>query len=134
MDFCNAASLAFAIPVAVSDASRITGYLEVRYAAGDEECLTFSGGVEHPDPREVIFCDEAGQAHARRWTHRQSGRSALQGTTTAALVVAEAMHAGAAPDVRELLAAVAAELDAVWSAAAAVRVLSQASPRFAFGT
>src|SRR5262249_53810570 len=62
VDLCNAVSLAFAIPVAVFDVSRITGYLEVRYAAGDEEYVAFSGEAEHPDVGEVIFCDQAGQA------------------------------------------------------------------------
>jgi DNA/RNA-binding domain of Phe-tRNA-synthetase-like protein len=133
VDLCNAISLAFAIPVAVFDASAIAGGVEVRYAAGDEEYLAFSGEVEHPDAGEVIFRDEAGQAHARRWTHRQSGRSAVRNSTTAALIVAEAMHAEAGRDVRELLAAVAGELDAVWSAAAATSVLSPGSRRFAFG-
>ena len=133
VDLCNAISLAFAIPVAAFDASAITGGVEVRHAAGDEEYATFSGEVEHPDAGEVIFCDEAGQAHARRWTHRQSGRSAVRSSTTAALIVAEAMHAEAGRDVRELLAAVAGELDAVWSAAAATSVLSPGSRRFTFG-
>jgi DNA/RNA-binding domain of Phe-tRNA-synthetase-like protein len=133
VDLCNAISLAFAIPVAVFDVSAITRGLEVRYAAGDEQYVTFSGEVEHPDPGEVIFCDEAGQAHARRWTHRQSGRSAVRSSTTAALIVAEAMHAEASRDVRELLAVVAGELDAVWSAAAAASVLGPGSRRFTFG-
>jgi len=35
VDLCNAISLAFAIPVAVFDVSKITGDLEVRYAYGD---------------------------------------------------------------------------------------------------
>jgi DNA/RNA-binding domain of Phe-tRNA-synthetase-like protein len=133
VDLCNAISLAFAIPVAVFDASRIAGYLEVRHATGHEEYAAFSGEVERPDVGEVIFCDEAGQAHARRWTHRQSGRSAVRSSTTAALIVAEAMHAEAGRDVRELLAAVTGELDAVWSAPAAASVLSPASKRFTFG-
>ena len=34
VDVCNAVSAAFAIPVAVFDASKITSHLEVRYAAG----------------------------------------------------------------------------------------------------
>jgi DNA/RNA-binding domain of Phe-tRNA-synthetase-like protein len=134
VDLCNAVSLAFAIPVAVFDVSEITGGLEVRHAAGDEEYLTFSGDVEHPDPGEVIFADQASRAHARRWTNRQSGRSAVRASTTAALIVAEAMHATAAADVKELSAAVAEELAAVWSATPAVSVLSQSSPGCAFRT
>jgi DNA/RNA-binding domain of Phe-tRNA-synthetase-like protein len=133
VDVCNAASLAFAIPVAVFDASQITGSLEVRYAAGDERYETFSGEVEHPEAGEVIFCDEAGQAHARRWTHRQSGRSAVRDSTKAALIVAEAMHAEALRDVNDLLSAVAAELETAWFCPAAATVLSQPAPRVAFG-
>ncbi len=92
VDLCNAVSLAFAIPVAVFDVSAITGDLEVRYAVGDEDYVTFSGDVEHPPAGEVIFADAAGQAHARRWTNRQSGLSAMRDETAAALIVAEALH------------------------------------------
>jgi DNA/RNA-binding domain of Phe-tRNA-synthetase-like protein len=79
VDLCNAVALAYAIPVAVLDAATITGRLEVRYATGDEDYLMLSGDVEHPAAREVIF---AGQAHARRWTNRQSGLSAVRDPTT----------------------------------------------------
>lgn len=133
VDLCNAVSVAFATPVAVFDVSKITGHLEVRYAAGDEEYLTFSGEVEHPAAHEVIFADGAGRAHARRWTNRQSGLSAVQNSTTAALIVAEAMHDSASSDMRELTAAVADELDATWSAKPTVMVLSQSSPSFTLG-
>jgi DNA/RNA-binding domain of Phe-tRNA-synthetase-like protein len=132
VDLCNAVSLAFAIPVAVFDVSRVSGWLEVRYAAGGEEYLTFSGSLEHPAPGEVIFCDSAGRAHARRWTNRQSGWSAVRDSTAAALVVAEAMHDGASADVPKLMAALAGEIGAVWPAAPAAAVLSQSSPRFTF--
>src|SRR5262245_63684990 len=37
IDLCNAVSLAYAIPVAVFDISRIVDYLEVRRAAGSEQ-------------------------------------------------------------------------------------------------
>jgi len=134
VDLCNAVSLAFAIPVAVFDVAQVTGDLEVRYAAGDEEYISFSGDVEHPQPGEVIFADQARKAHARRWTNRQSGRSAVRDSTTAALIVAEALHATASADVKEFSAAVAEELAAVWSATPAVSVLSPSSPRYAFTT
>jgi DNA/RNA-binding domain of Phe-tRNA-synthetase-like protein len=133
ISLCNAVSLAFAIPVAVFDVSKITGHLQVRYAAGDEQYLTFAGEVEHPDVHEVIFADQAGRAHARRWTNRQSGLSAVQNSTTAALIVAEAMHDSASSDVPRLAAALAGEMDALWSVTPAAAVLSQSSPRFTFG-
>jgi len=132
VEVCNAVSLAFAIPVAVFDVAAVTGDLQVRYAIGDEEYLTFSGQCEHPGPGEVIFADQAHQVHARRWTNRQSGLSAVGASTTAALIVAEAMHSTAASDVPRLIAAIAGELDAIWSITPAATVLRQASPRFTF--
>jgi DNA/RNA-binding domain of Phe-tRNA-synthetase-like protein len=134
VDICNAASAAFAIPVAVFDVSKVTGSLEVRYATGGEQYLTFSGQTEHPSPGEVIFADQAGQVHARRWTNRQSGLSAVQAPTAAALIVAEAMHDSASTDIPELIAAIAGELDAIWSITPAAAVLSQSAPQFAFQT
>jgi DNA/RNA-binding domain of Phe-tRNA-synthetase-like protein len=130
VDLCNAVSLAFAIPVAVLDASMITGGIEVRYATGAEEYLTFAGETEHPAPGEVIFADEAGRAHARRWTNRQSGLSAVKDSTTAALIVAEALHDEAAPDITRLTAALAADIEALWSVTPSAAILTASSPRF----
>jgi DNA/RNA-binding domain of Phe-tRNA-synthetase-like protein len=132
IDLCNSISIAFAIPVAVFDVSRVAGYLEVRHATGDEEYLSFSGQVENPDAGEVIFADDIGQAHARRWTNRQSGHSAVRGTTSAVVIVAEAMHASASSDVAELTAALGDELHAVWSVTPRTAALSQSSPLFEF--
>jgi DNA/RNA-binding domain of Phe-tRNA-synthetase-like protein len=132
VDLCNAVSLAFAIPVAVLDVSMITGGIEVRYATGAEEYLTFAGELEHPAPGEVIFADEAGRAHARRWTNRQSGLSAVKDSTTAALIVAEALHDEAALDMTRLTAAVAADIEALWSVTPSAAILTASSPRFTF--
>jgi DNA/RNA-binding domain of Phe-tRNA-synthetase-like protein len=133
VDVCNAVSAAFAIPVAVFDLAKVTGGLSVRYADGDEDYLTFSGQTEHPGLREVIFADQKRQVHARRWTNRQSGLSAVSDSTAAVLIVAEAMHKSASSDVPELIAAVAGELKAVWSATPVTALLSQSAPRFTFG-
>jgi DNA/RNA-binding domain of Phe-tRNA-synthetase-like protein len=132
VDLCNAVSLAFAIPVAVFDAKAVAWPLEVRYAAGDEDYLTFGGDTEHPAAGEVIFADQAGQAHARRWTNRQSGRSAVRDATAAVLIVAEALHDEAASDVRELTATLAAEIGAIWPVWPASAVLTPGEPRFTF--
>ncbi|MFD0887277.1 B3/4 domain-containing protein, partial [Streptosporangium algeriense] len=78
IDLCNAVSLAFAIPIAVFDLANVSGGLEVRHATGEETYLTFSGETENPEPREVVFADAEGRAHARRWTNRQSGLSAVR--------------------------------------------------------
>jgi DNA/RNA-binding domain of Phe-tRNA-synthetase-like protein len=130
VDLCNAVSLAFAVPVAVLDAAEIAWPLEVRYATGDEDYLTFGGEVEHPAPGEVIFADQAGQAHARRWTNRQSGRSAVSAATSTVLIVAEALHEQGPSDVPELTKTLAAEIANTWPTTPQAAILSPASPRF----
>ncbi|MBX3589004.1 MAG: hypothetical protein KF796_20430 [Ramlibacter sp.] len=130
IDLCNAASVAFAIPVAVFDLDRITGDLQVIRARGTESYQTFSGDTEQPEPGEVIFADAGGRAHARRWVNRQSGASAVRADTRRALIVAEAMHAQAPEHVPQLVAALAQALRAAWGTAAQTAVLSAAAPRF----
>jgi DNA/RNA-binding domain of Phe-tRNA-synthetase-like protein len=133
IDLCNAISLAFAIPVAVFDVAKIAEYIEVRYASGAEVYLTFSGETENPEPGEVIFADDAGNAHARRWTNRQSAYSAIRADTASALIVAEAMHSSASTDVQTLTAAIAEEIKAVWSKPPQAKILSKPFARFEYG-
>ncbi|MDL2397424.1 B3/B4 domain-containing protein [Rhizobium mayense] len=130
VDLCNAVSIAFAIPVAVFDLAKISGDLEVRHATGKETYLTFAGETELPEPREVIFADSEDRAHARRWTNRQSGLSAVREDTRSVLIVAEAMHQTAGLDVPRLIATLAANLAGAWSVDAKTKVLSRSSPRF----
>jgi DNA/RNA-binding domain of Phe-tRNA-synthetase-like protein len=132
VDLCNAVSLAFAIPVAAFDVSRIAGSLEVRHATGAETYAAFSGETETPEAGEVIFADDAGRAHARRWTNRQSSLSAVRDETGAVLIVAEAMHGSAPVDMPKLIATVANELGAVWAITPRTAILSQSSPQFDF--
>jgi DNA/RNA-binding domain of Phe-tRNA-synthetase-like protein len=133
VDLCNAVSLAFGIPVAVFDAAEVAWPLEVRYATGNEDYLTFGGDTEHPAVGEVIFGDQAGRAHARRWTNRQSGRSAVRDRTAAVLIVAEALHEEAPSDIPELTAALAAEIGAAWPIQPRTAVLTPAEPGFTIG-
>lgn len=133
VDLCNAVSVAFAIPVAVLDLAEVRGPIEVRHATGAESYLAFDGTTEHPQPGEVVFADAAGQAHARRWTNRQSARSAVRAATSSVLIVAEALHDTAPRDVERLTAALATELAAVWSIDARPVLLSRAAPEFAVG-
>jgi DNA/RNA-binding domain of Phe-tRNA-synthetase-like protein len=132
IDLCNSISLAFAIPVAVFDASKITQYIEVRYAAGCEVYVAFSGAIEHPEPGEVIFADASERAHARRWTNRQSSYSAVRGETATVLIVAEAVHSSAQVDVQKLTATIADELKIMCSATARTAILNKLSRRFEF--
>jgi DNA/RNA-binding domain of Phe-tRNA-synthetase-like protein len=132
IDLCNAASLAFAIPVAVIDIAKVDGSLEVRHATGAESYLAFSGEVERPDPREVIFADRSGNAHARRWTNRQSGLSAVRRETKTVLIVAEALHETAAVDVARLVGILAEAVATAFGGAPKTALLSRSAPRFEF--
>jgi DNA/RNA-binding domain of Phe-tRNA-synthetase-like protein len=132
VNLCNAVSMAYAIPVAALDTDRVCDWLEVRPAAGTEEYLTFGGEVEHPDPGEVVFVDGADRAHARRWTNRQSGYSAVRETTTDLLIVAEAMHESASSDVPALIDALAGDLATAGVVVGATAILRRSAPRFDF--
>ena len=134
VDLCNAVSAAYAIPVAVLDLDRVDGDLVVRPARGDEEYVSFAGDTEHPDPGEVTFVDSAGRAHARRWTNRQSGWSAVRAGTSSVLIIAEALHAGAEPAVTRLVADLVTALTDGWSTPTAAAVLTAAAPRFSTPT
>jgi len=132
IDLCNAASLAFATPIAVFDVSAVDDHIEVRHATGSERYLSFAGEVEHPEPGEVIFADAAGRVHARRWTHRQSGASAVRPATSDVLIVAEAMHDSAESDVPRLLATLADGIGAAWHVEPRTAMLSPDEPRLTF--
>lgn len=132
VDLCNAVSLAYAIPVAVFDTAQIAGDLEVRRATGDENYLTFGGETEHPEPDEVIFADSEGRAHARRWTNRQSGLSAVREGTSTALIVAEALHEGARDDVTALTAALSEAISEFWGTAPSTALLDRPGSSFTF--
>jgi DNA/RNA-binding domain of Phe-tRNA-synthetase-like protein len=130
IDLCNAVSVAYAIPVAALDLDRISGDLEVRQATGEEVYDTFGGTTENPEPGEVVFADTAGRSHARRWTNRQSGLSAVRPETSRVLIVAEALHESASEDIAALMKALVDELAAVWETTPGSAVLSAAAPRF----
>jgi DNA/RNA-binding domain of Phe-tRNA-synthetase-like protein len=130
IDLCNAVSVAFAIPVAALDLDRISGDLEVRHAIGDEVYDTFGDTTENPEPGEVVFADTAGRSHARRWTNRQSGLSAVRTETSRVLIVAEALHESASEDVAALMKTLVDELAAVWDVAPASALLRGEAPRF----
>lgn len=132
IDLCNAASLAFAIPVAVFDLAQVEQSLEVRAAHGTETYLSFGGETEHPESGEIVFADALGNAHARRWTHRQSGLSAVRADTSSVLIVAEAMHAGARGDVARLMQALSGALGEAWGVTAQAAMLTPADPDFEF--
>lgn len=132
IDLCNAASLASAIPIAVFDLSNVSDFLHVRRAVGNETYLTFADETENPEPGEVIFADAEGRTHARRWTNRQSGHSAIRPQTAHALIVAEAMHETAREDVARLMTALSEAISAAWSTRPSMAMLDRSSRRFDF--
>lgn len=130
VDLSNHVSASFAIPVAAFDLSSVAGNLEVRPAVGTESYATFSGGIEHPVPGEIIFADEAGRAHARRWTHRQSAASAIRADTSEVLIVAEALHDNGSADIDGLLATLTNDLADLWPVSPTSAVLTARHPTF----
>ncbi|MEV4472904.1 phenylalanine--tRNA ligase beta subunit-related protein [Nonomuraea sp. NPDC049504] len=130
IDLCNALSIAYAVPIAVFDVSKIAGSIEVRYAKGDETYLTFAGETEHPPAGEVVFADAEGRAHARRWTNRQSGLSAVRDETSNALIIAEALHETAEADLTDLLSTLTTELTTLWALTPKSALLTPTSPAF----
>ena len=132
VDLCNAVSLAAALPVAVFDLGKVAEYVEVRYAKGTEEYLSFSGAIEHPNSGEVIFADAADQVHARRWTFRQSRLSTIQPETGRVLIISEGMHAQAAQDVNAVLDNLDKAIGDLWAAPKNRAILTPDSPRSDF--
>jgi DNA/RNA-binding domain of Phe-tRNA-synthetase-like protein len=130
VDLCNAVSVAFGIPVAALDLRHIGGNLQVRHADGSEDYLSFGGEHEHPEPNEVTFADDHGRSHARRWTNRQSALSAIQPSTSGVILVAEALHDGAAHDVHELVATLERDLQSIWGVTTRSAILSRDAPVF----
>lgn len=132
IDVCNAASIAFGIPVAALDVGRIAWPLQVKHALGSEHYAGIGGEEEPPDAGEVSFIDARGEAHARRWTHRQSGHSAVRDGTSDVLIVMEAVHAGAREDVERLAAALAEAIGSAWNVTVEPGRLSRHESTFSF--
>ncbi|NUR25085.1 MAG: hypothetical protein HOV83_04430, partial [Catenulispora sp.] len=130
IDLCNAASVAYAIPVGVFDLDHVTDHLEVGHATGTETYLTFADTTEHPEPGEIIFTDAAHQAHARRWSNRQSGRSAVRQETSRVLIVAEALHGTASEDVPALMKTLSDAVAEAWGVTVRAGVVSAQERRF----
>jgi DNA/RNA-binding domain of Phe-tRNA-synthetase-like protein len=105
VDIGNLVSIRYAIPVAVLDVSAIRGTITVRFAQGDEPFTDLgSRTVEHPEPGEVVFTDDARVVHARRWCWRQSAESATDASTTEVLLTIEGHHRAARDEVSAALA------------------------------
>jgi len=107
-DLYNAVSVLHQIPVGGEDLTRYAGAPRLKRAGGDEPFDTTADGVaviEHPDPGEVVWCDDAGVT-CRRWNWRQARRTQLHEGTTAALFILDALD----PLTGDALAAAADDL------------------------
>jgi DNA/RNA-binding domain of Phe-tRNA-synthetase-like protein len=92
-DAYNAISVLHAVPIGGEDIDRYRGPLRLVRAAGDEPFDTIVDGqpaVEHPDPGEVVWRDDAGVT-CRRWNWRQCVRTRLGPTTTRAVFIVDAL-------------------------------------------
>lgn len=132
VDYLNYVSMAFAIPIAAYDCEQMSDGITVRPADGSEVYITFQGEIEHPAPNETIFADREGNAHSRRWTHRQSAKSVVSAKTDRVLIVAEALHASARRDLLSLEQELQAGLTEAGVHIAGSEKLSPTERRFEF--
>ena len=94
-DVYNAVSVLHQLPVGGEDLSEYRGAPRLSRATGTETFDTAAGGVEvveHPEPGEVVWCDDAGVT-CRRWNWRQARRTQLREDTTSALFILDALGA-----------------------------------------
>lgn len=92
-DIYNAISVLHQLPVGGEDLTRYTGAPRLIRATGTEPFGTVANGVEvveHPDPGEVVWCDDIGVT-CRRWNWRQAVRTQLSDDTTTALFILDAL-------------------------------------------
>jgi DNA/RNA-binding domain of Phe-tRNA-synthetase-like protein len=109
-DIYNAVSVLHQIPLGGEDLTRYTGAPRLVRATGTEPFDTVADGIavtEHPDPGEVVWCDDAGVT-CRCWNWRQARRTQLRDDTTAALFILDALD----PVTDQALAAAADDLAA----------------------
>jgi DNA/RNA-binding domain of Phe-tRNA-synthetase-like protein len=92
-DTYNAISVLRQIPLGGEDLSKYSGPPRLKLATGTEPFDTTSDGTfvtEHPEPGEVVWCDDAGVT-CRRWNWRQGSRTRLSGDTTTVLFILDAL-------------------------------------------
>ena len=92
-DIYNAVSVLHQVPIGGEDLTRYSSSPRLLRAAGTEPFDTVVDGetaIEHPDPGEVVWCDDAGVT-CRRWNWRQGRRTQLTPHTTTALFIIDAL-------------------------------------------
>lgn len=92
-DLYNAISVLHQIPLGGEDLNRYAGPPQLIRATGTESFDTVAGGepvVEHPEPGEVVWCDDDGVT-CRRWNWRQARRTQLRDDTSTALFILDVL-------------------------------------------
>ena len=92
-DLYNAISVLHQVPLGGEDLAAYDGRTTPLRATGTEPFDTVADGepvVEHPEPGEVVWCDDAGVT-CRRWNWRQGRRTQLTPDTTSALFILDAL-------------------------------------------
>jgi DNA/RNA-binding domain of Phe-tRNA-synthetase-like protein len=92
-DLYNAVSVLHQVPLGGEDLARYTGAPRLVRAAGTKPFDTIADGagvIEHPEPGEVVWCDDSGVT-CRRWNWRQARRTQLSDETTTALFILDAL-------------------------------------------
>ncbi|MFI7221324.1 B3/4 domain-containing protein [Micromonospora maritima] len=104
VDLCNAVSLDTALPVA-SCAVGGVAELVVRPADGTETYLPLGApdAPERPEPGEIVYADDAGRAHSRRWNWRQGHLVRTDLGRRRLLLTVEAAHPGGRAEVEAAL-------------------------------
>ena len=92
-DVYNAVSVAHLLPLGGEDRTAYAGPPRLVRADGSEPFDTTAGGdtvVEHPEPGEVVWRDDAGVT-CRRWNWRQCTRTRITHDTTSAVFVLDVL-------------------------------------------
>jgi DNA/RNA-binding domain of Phe-tRNA-synthetase-like protein len=94
VDAYNAVSVRRGLPIGGEDLDAYDGPARLVRAAGDEPFATVKDGeavVEHPEPGEVVWRDDAGVT-CRRWNWRQCTRTHITERTKNALFILERLE------------------------------------------
>ncbi len=93
-DTYNAVSVLHQVPLGGEDLDAYVGAPRLVRAVGDEPFDAVADGqpvVEHPEPGEVVWCDDWGVT-CRRWNWRQGRRTQLTSQTSSALFILDALE------------------------------------------
>jgi DNA/RNA-binding domain of Phe-tRNA-synthetase-like protein len=129
-DYYNAVSVLHQIPLGGEDLTRYASPPRLVRATGAEPFDTVADGIavtEHPDPGEVVWCDDAGVT-CRRWNWRQARRTQLSDDTTAALFILDALTPVTDQELHAAAADLVARLTGLGPGARAARRLIAAGP------